>query len=130
MTNSITMTWTNQTDLTMNFHIVGWKHGEQPTASPISMSANQTLSNVVAVQSNNLSPGPEGTYTWVDTGGGTLASIDYIHPAGHGTTYVTVSCSPGLEISSDGKNYQPSHKFNDPSLQHENATISLFLKAK
>lgn len=131
MSHPINMLWQNELESkedALSFTNPTHSHGTDPKPSNFILEP-QGSSTVSADQSHNLSPGPVGSYTWANSQD-TSKKIDcqYNHPAGSGTTTVTVNCSGGYEVSDDKKTYHTSHVFSGGGLAHHTANITLYFR--
>lgn len=103
MTNVLNMAWTNECASTVKFVVIKVKHGDTPTAPP-SMGSNG-YGTVIAQQSTNVTPGPEGTYEWQSFDDPDQhVTCDYHYPAGPPGQLINITLNPTnkLEVSFDG----------------------------
>ena len=109
MSNVLTMLWSSQSSESFTYTINEVKHGDTPTFNPSQLSSSQTVT-VKAAQSNNLSPGPEGKYTWNSQDLTKSVECKYHFPAGSEGQLIQITLAPskGLEISFDGVNWTSS----------------------
>lgn len=106
MSNTLTMKWTSQSSQGFTYAINKVKHGDIPSFTPSQLSASSPVT-VSAKQSNNLSPGPEGTYTWTSVDLSVNVACDYHFPAGSKGQLIQITLKPskGLQISFDNQNW-------------------------
>lgn len=104
MSNTLNMAWNNSSTDSFNFVVTKVKHGDTPTAPPLSSNGAAT---VVAKQSTNITPGPEGTYLWQSQDLQEQVTCDYHFPAGSSGQLIQITLSPskGLQVSFDGTNW-------------------------
>jgi hypothetical protein len=109
MSNVLTMSWSSQSSKIFTYAINKVKHGNPPMFSPSQLSSASPVT-VKAEQSNNASPGPEGTYTWNSTDLSQSVECDYHFPAGNSDQLIQITLAPskGLQISFDGTNWTSS----------------------
>ncbi|MDC0714497.1 hypothetical protein POL68_38965 [Stigmatella sp. ncwal1] len=113
MTNKLTMYWMSQSSQTFSYAVNKVKHGDTPTFSPAQLSAAKPVT-VTAEQSSNVTPGPEGTYTWNSVDLSVNVACDYTFPAGSSGQLIQVTLKPskGLQISFDGTNWTSNNLEN------------------
>ena len=121
MTHSLTMNWTNKSNLTFAATAVTHSHGTTPTFTPANLPANGNCS-IFVDQSANLGPGPVGNYTW--TSGTASAGCSYNHPSGTGKTTVTVTPN-GCQVSFDGSTWSTQPITSHPT--GTNITMSIYI---
>lgn len=127
MSHPIFMNWTNKTSTAWNFSGATAREGTLPSANPSTLGSNGS-SSVSADQTGNFRAGPVGSYSWINPSDANQSiATSYVHPAGTGQSSVTVSCSAGFQVSSDGVHFYQQHTFTDASLQHHDATIGLII---
>lgn len=123
------MTWINKTNDTFSFENPSAEHGTTPKSDSSLLKPGGSAA-VKADQKRNLSPGPVGAYDWLNAADANKKiGCSYTHPAGTGESFVTVTCSEGYKVSSDGSTYYQAHTFKDSSLQHHDAEITLYIKS-
>jgi hypothetical protein len=107
MTNILYMNWTNECASDVKFVVIKVKHGDTPTA-PSSLGGNGGSGTVIAKQSTNLGPGPEGTYQWQSVEDPDQnVTCDYHYPAGGPGQLIQITLNPTnkLEVSFDGAHW-------------------------
>lgn len=110
MTNILHMSWTNGCASAVNFVVIKVKHGNTPTA-PSSLAgtgSNGSTGTVIAEQSTNLGPGPEGTYQWrSNEDPDQYVTCDYHYPAGGPGQDIQITLDPTskLEVSFNGAHW-------------------------
>lgn len=127
MSHPITLNWTNLSTDAFSFGQVQVEHGTTPTANPPVLPAGGS-SSVTADQSNNLSPGPVGSFNWTSASNGQTIAVQYNHPAGTGQTVVEVQCASAYEVSADQQQWSSQQTYTNASLQQHAAVLSLYLR--
>lgn len=131
MSNTLNMKWASSSSLTFSYAVNKVKHGDTPTFNPSTLS-NGTVVTVSAKQSNNLSPGPEGKYTWNSTDLTQNVVCDYHFPAGSSDQLIQITLSPSnkLQISFDGTNWTSNKLEQSWTSTSTTFTTTLYLRDK
>lgn len=129
MSNVLTMSWSSQSSESCTYTINDVKHGDTPTFSPSQLSSTQPVT-VKAAQSNNLSPGPEGKYTWSSQDLTKSVECNYHFPAGSKGQLIQITLAPskGFEISFDGVNWTSDKREQSWTSTTTTFTAKLYLR--
>jgi hypothetical protein len=121
------MSWKNLTDDDFSPTQIAVKNGTYPSFTPATLPAEGNC-NVYTDQSGNLQAGPEGSYVWqYGTDTKNSVSCQYHHPAGTGTTSVTVTPNGSYQVSFNGNTWSSSTIVANPT--GTNITQQIYIKS-
>lgn len=131
MSNTLTMVWNSTSSESFTPTVNKVKHGDIPTFSSSTLSSS-TSSTTSAKQSNDLSPGPEGSYTWNTVDLTENVQCDYHFPAGSSGQLITITLSPSgnLQISFDNTNWTSSKLMNSWTSTDTTFSANLYVRDK
>lgn len=123
--NTLTMAWKDFSTNAFNFVVDKVKHGDPPSAPFLPSSGG--VATVVAKQSTNITPGPEGTYLWQAEDLKEKVTVDYHFPAGQPPQLIMIKLTPSskeLQVSFNANDWT-----SDPLPMSAESTSTSFIQS-